>query len=159
VSSVCKIIAIVALMLHSTFGCSLHHAGACCTHSADTARNHDSDGCCGHEVAVESQKDHKGCGHDHNNDTSVFLDEPLCCCDHAPCEERDGGCHSEVECSFLPSSPCSFSLAVAPAAFESVSPGQTLRLNGLTPLAIAEHVMLPTSTSLSRCALLCTWQI
>lgn len=158
--SVCKIIAITALMLHSTFGCSLHHAGACCTHSADTVAHHDHDSCCDHDAAVEPHSDDKGCGHDCTSDTSVFLTEPLSPCNQdVPCEEHGGSCHSEVGCSFLPSSPCSFSLDLAPVAFDSLASGLALRLNALAPRALAGSVIASTSSSLSSCALLCIWKI
>ncbi len=162
--SLYKIVAIIALMLHSTLGCGLHHASACRTRSAEldgrAAANHGPSGCCGEADAEHSVEDDGCCGNDAEcpEQEPVSMSDALCGCDHSlPCEDRDGGCHSEVECSFLPTSPCSFSADAVPIAFVSVV--QTSHLNGLVTPEVGVITNSACGNSLSRCALLCTWQI
>lgn len=157
--SVCQFITVAALTLHSLFGCSLHHACAGCTHA--------------HRNLAESQHtiDH-GCSHDSPNErreasgkherseqapSLLATDLP---CQHAPSEHGDEGCHSEIECSFLPASPIDFGVGEVPVAyFEGPSAQPDLLLAGLFSPG---HRKKPAGFCWdppSLCALHCTWQI
>jgi hypothetical protein len=191
----CKLITAVALLIHSVFGCGLHHASACGMHEHEShevcSSEHES-----HEHGLHEHESHehglheheslehachvsheaccthedRGRHHDHGADDKCGHEEapelvasyanslaPACCCQHGPCEDNRGGCHSEVGCSFVPPSGPEFSPdagLVTFVVFRDVH-AQALHssvLSGVGMTSDAHHAH-------SLCALLCSWQI
>lgn len=164
----CKFVTVAALLLHSLFGCGLHHAT----------------GCDGHQHASQHRTppaDRAGsCCHDHDRDEAGFARQqceaesrPLACggrvrpsaqpssCEgDAPAGGDHDGCHSEIECSFLPSPQVVFASTATPLPAllaDANSRGSryatALRRTGQPLERFSCH------GSLARCAFLCTWRI
>lgn len=100
----CKIMTAAVLLLHSSFGCSVHHASNCGMHRSIAQY---SVQIYGHRVPRDVKHSH-GCSCDHNSLDSVPDDETVvgsavesCGCQRTPCDGNHAGCHSEVGCSFL----------------------------------------------------------
>ena len=88
-------IAMVAVMLHMTFGCSLHHGfgNTACAHQHETTCSHDSDA---HEHSHDDSC-HGHEHHDHEHHESSDSERPTNFATHqdAPCHAgcSDDGCH------------------------------------------------------------------
>lgn len=169
-NATCRIVTVAAMLLHSIFGCSLHHACACDSHVhgehphvADVAAadSCDDDHDCHHKHASH---DEDAC-HDHADDDHQVASESLVgtgcdCCETDPCEHGDSPCCSPVQCSFIIVSDVEFSIDLGPALFVVVDTGAILaKLPGARNLADRGRPTSGFDDSLSRCALHCSWQI
>ncbi len=161
VLNACKIMTAAALLLHSIFGCGLHHASACGMHehgpheSACAAEHHDS--------CPDGEQDHDEGEHGHAAGLvahHVPQIAPACHCEHVPCEGNHGSCHSEVECSFVPPSAPEFSLDSGLVVFVVFRDAHVPSLDDSgTWDNSSRRVSAGCCSSPARCALLCTWQI
>ncbi len=159
------------MLLHSLFGCSLHHAAGCDSHAhglCDHACDVD-----GHpSVQPETDCCHDHQGHDHGDETdgscggelvtgSESNVAPSCPgCESGPCDGSSPGCHSVSSCSFVPSSDVAFVCDAVFVGFVSYD----LDPNMAPVRMIAwqqerQRQFSGVEDSLSRCASLCTWQI
>jgi hypothetical protein len=154
----CRLITAVALLIHSVLGCGLHHASACGMHAHDSCLTaHEVD----HSDADHSDADHhdhhachEGDDHDLTGTPQSEVIAPLCCCHYGPCEESDNSCHSELECSYKPSSGPEFLPDIGPVVFVAATDIDTQGLHRPVP-----RVALDAFHARSLCALHCTWQI
>lgn len=163
----CRITTLVALLLHSIFGCSLHHAAMCDsqTHgqtlhsckSGDNPSVQDKSDCC-----------HNHDGHDHgngagNSDSGAVAGSeivPVCPgCEPGPCDGNLPGCHSTGACSFVPSSNVVFECDAILVGFilQDFVPSMA-RCRALARWQNYGQ-QFSYGDSLSRCAFLCTWRI
>ncbi|QDV85326.1 hypothetical protein TBK1r_43050 [Stieleria magnilauensis] len=169
--AICRITTVVAMLLHSLLGCSLHHAASCDSHAHSVyddvcdadghpSVQHDNDCCHDHE------------GHDHSRGaegscTSEFVAgsetniAPVCPgCESGPCDGRLPGCHSTGSCSFVPSSDVDF---VCDAVFVGYilydfDPSMA-RVRTVCWQQERQRQFAGVEDSLSHCASLCTWLI
>lgn len=150
-TTACKLLTVAAMLLHSIFGCSLHHAGACELHQHFAEAD---------DVSL--------CHHDHAcHDEHQLVDDEIGthasvsdCCRKTPCEKGDSPCCSAVQCSFIPASNVEFSLHVGPALFVLVDIDTTF-MESLRARRLADvgRYSSGIDDSPSRCALHCSWQI
>ncbi|QDV85743.1 hypothetical protein TBK1r_47590 [Stieleria magnilauensis] len=166
-TTACKLLTVAAMLLHSIFGCSLHHACACESHGHG-AHQHVAEvedvNACDHDHASHHHDD--GCHDDHQDaddgqDAAESLVRIGCdCCEKTPCEHGDSPCCSVVQCSFIPVSDVEFSLDVGPVLFVLVdidsSFKESLRARKLVDIGTFHSGV---DDPLSRCALHCSWQI
>ncbi len=162
----CKLLTVAAMLLHSIFGCSLHHACACGPHEhvehRQVAEMEDA-GSCEHDHDGHHHRD--ACHDEHQcADNEPLLDSWLsrACdsCEGTPIEQSDKPCCSDVQCSFILASDVEFSVDKGPtlgaiADFAVSFAG----LHGARKLAHIGRVPTGVDDSLSRCALHCSWQI
>ena len=163
----CKIVTAAALLLHSMFGCSLHHASACCMHgesNRSVASATEQDVCESHSHHHHDHDAHchdavDDCSEPHRADSGTLVAEE-CCCEHEPCEGNHGECHSEVECSFVPPSGPEFSIDYRPIGYATLGDlGQRQFLASFSTRNL-RHGRLPDIHSAPEmCALFCTWQL
>lgn len=173
VLAVCRITTIVALLLHSLFGCSLHHAASCdshahslCDHICDADEppsvQHENDCCHRHG---EEEHDHSG-GAEGSCTTELIASSetsiaPACPgCESGPCDGRSPGCHSAGSCSFVPSSDVTFVFDAVFVGFISYDLDPSMvRVRTFAWQQEHERQFSRAEDSLSRCASLCTWLI
>lgn len=159
------------MLLHSLFGCSVHHAASCDSHAHGLC-NHacDADG----HPSVQHENDccHDDGEHDHSvgkegsctgeliasSETSIAL---VCQgCESRPCDGNSPGCHSAGSCSFVPSSDVAFvcsAVFVGVMAFD-VDPSMA-RVRTFAWQQKRQRQFCGVEDSQARCASLCTWQI
>lgn len=175
----CRIVTLAAVLLHSLFGCALHHGAACRSHShADDGSeagqvggfhrfgdcgnphvhgSHRHDGSDGHRESTGSDAPDVADGVE---PATASLSAVCLACPVAPCSGRSTGCHSEASCSFLRSSGfgAEWSEPLVVVAFELPVPrvGTTFgRVNQASCLSSDFR----SRGSLISCATLCTWLI
>jgi hypothetical protein len=172
----CKFMTIAAMLAHSFFGCSLHHAGACGSHDHGdhfSVESHPGAGCCdelgscgesGHDDHVS--QDRKACSdEDAPRDGSqiglvVTIASDCGCCEHSPCDHDESPCCSPVQCSFMVSGDFELMVDVSALFYGIVDGG----FSATEPLIARRGHALTNLRSgldgpLSRCALHCSWQI
>jgi hypothetical protein len=158
---------VAAMLLHSIFGCSLHHACACETHEHGEHQHvaevedggtcdHDH-GCHHHDHACDDEQQKAG---DDQITAAAWVSNGCDCCEQTPCEHGDSPCCTELQCSFILASDVEFSLDVGPALFVlvNIDPSwmESLRARNLADVG---RLHSGFDDSLSRCALHCSWQI
>ena len=166
-TNACKILTVAVMLLHSIFGCSLHHACACESHEHGEHQHvavAEDANACDHDHASHHH-DH-GCHDDHQHaDDGQEVAESLVrtgcyCCEKTPCEHGDSPCCTAVQCSYIPASDVEFSLDLGPVLFvlaDINSPFmESLRARNLVDV---DRFRSGSDDSLSRCALHCSWQI
>ena len=162
-----KLITVAAMLLHSIFGCSLHHACACESHAhgepPQAAEVAQADSC---EHDHDSHHGETSCGHDHDeecDDTASsqgLISNGCDCCENTPGEHDDSPCCSEVQCSFILANDNDFSLDVGPVLFVLVNDDfSRIESTSLSSRADGGRLRSGCDDSLSRCALHCSWQI
>lgn len=167
VTTACKLLTVVAMLLHSIFGCSLHHACACESHEHGVhqrlAEGDDASSC--HHDHAGHHHDH-GCRDEPSNPVTEQIATAFCLsngcddCDTTPCKRGDSPCCSDVQCSFILASDVEFSLDLGPVLFVLVDMDpsfmESLRAKNLACFGRFDSGV---EDSLSRCALHCSWQI
>ncbi len=168
---VCRITTIVAMLLHSLFGCSLHHAASCDSHAHGLCDHVcDADG----HPSVQHEND---CCHEHGgHDDGVGPDgsctgeliasseasvAPVCPgCESSPCDGNSPGCHSAGSCSFVPCSDVAFVCDAVFVGFISYDLDPSMsRVRTFAWQQERQRQFYGVEDSLSRCASLCTWLI
>jgi len=181
----CKLLTVAAMLLHSIFGCSLHHACACESHphgqqqhvaaieDANACNHADhqhfaevecAGSCKHHDHANHDQNDTCHGDHRHADDAKTTAKSQLgngCqCCQETPCENGDSPCCSAVQCSFIIASDVEFTLDVGPILFvlgdDDPSCMESLRARSLVDIG---RLLAGHNGSLSMCSLHCSWQI
>lgn len=163
----CKIMTAAALLLHSIFGCSLHHACACESHAhgkrqladawiestmpdhGDLGPQHDSSCCdCHHETS-----------HDQLG-SEASLTAGCDCRQDSGRSDGDSPCCSEIQCSFTLASSSECSLDVRLVLLNVVDVDSFL---AHSPRAIrpspSGRLGVGFDCALTLCALHCSWQI
>ena len=176
-NATCRIVTIAAMLLHSIFGCSLHHACACDSHvhgehphvtDVAAADSCDDDHDCHHEHSGHDEDvchNEHACDDGHADDDHQIASESLVsngcdCCEKDPCEHGDSPCCSPVQCSFIIVSDVEFSIDIGPALFVVVDTDPLLaKLPCARSVADGGGLTSGIDDSLSRCALHCSWQI
>ncbi|MCO8121645.1 hypothetical protein NHH03_07845 [Stieleria sp. TO1_6] len=174
---------VFALLIHSILGCSLHHACGCDARGAPMTQ---SSAACDHlqtVAAVHSPSVQHPCCHHHDDDSdrglsnqnlqqnshsvqheresaAAELSVACGCCEQTPCDGNDPGCHTSVGCSFVSSNDVNF-LADTPTVAFVIDCGAADcgGRAGVVPHRDARQHCLGADSSLSHCALLCTWLI
>jgi len=166
-----RLITVVVMLLHSFFGCSLHHAYSCDSHSH----------LAGGQVCTENHRDvnhqtvdaRAGCcrGHDGNghgestpNQSSMAEVASMAAscpgCESGPCDGSIPGCHSEVGCSFVPASDVVFIRDVVVFEFVAYEHGPSIaRVRAAAWQQDLRQHTKNFENSMTRCAALCTWLI
>ncbi len=123
-----KLITVAAMLLHSIFGCSLHHACACESHEHGKhqhAADVEDPVACDHDHAWHHHDD--ACDDDPQDadddqvTTKTWVSNGCDCCEEDPCEHGGAPCCSEVLCSFIVANDVEFLLDVGPAQFVLVN--------------------------------------
>jgi len=162
---VVRLITVVVMLLHSFFGCSLHDAYSCeshsagehaCTNDARLAVDAGRGGCCSHNDGCRSDAS--------QNEFSAMETARLVAscqgCQSSPCDGSTPGCHSEVGCSFVPASAVVIDRSLL--FFEFVAYEQDSGIARVRAAAWQQGRQKDAKNiqnSLSRCAVLCTWLI
>ena len=163
----CKLITVAAMLVHSIFGCSLHHACACESRAYGEYQH-----ATGVEPVDSCQHDHDRhhgetpCGHDHEEKgkesvtPNAIMSDGCECCERAPCEHDDSPCCSEVLCSFIVANDIEFSLDAGTVLFVLIGDDSAL-VESSRAKFLANFCRLRSGfdDSPSRCALHCSWQI
>lgn len=179
--TVCRLTTVVALLLHSIFGCGLHHACGCDSHAhvggeiifavgeapsvhADLATNHDCGHCHHHHGSQSHWSDRDQDSSTDQTQANASADSALIasclCCEPGPWDSTDPGCHSELGCSFVHTNHDAFTFDAPLVAF--VVYRQDSKMNYFSSFATqGQHRWgsVIHHDSLSHCASLCTWQI
>ena len=166
--AVCRITTIVAMLLHSIFGCSLHHAAACDSHHhgchSRVSAEHLSSGAAEHDCCSADGIAHGECcgGADEGEISQGELTlSPFCPgCPSGPCDGQSPGCHSIGKCSFVPSSPVVFACDVAVVGFLTVDLDPHVACSRMLAWRSDQRQRFPGVVDpLTRCASLCVWRI
>jgi hypothetical protein len=158
VTASCKILTVAAMLLHSIFGCGLHHHCACESDGHVEIQNVAQVSSCGHDHSVQDKK--PVCG-DQQRDADQALTANGCgCCESSPCEHGDSPCCSVVQCSFIPTNDVELPLDFAVAIF--VAPSSAILFiesQRASIFADSGGVQSGFVASLSLCSMHCSWQI
>ncbi|QDT04581.1 hypothetical protein K227x_29730 [Rubripirellula lacrimiformis] len=167
-SAATRFATLVAMLLHSFFGCSLHHAYGCESHL---------DGVCQHDCDAASGTNHgdgsaSNCCHSENhgiesNDSRGTLDAshthlvPSCpACQSGPCDGSLPGCHSDLGCSFVPSNDVVFLCDTSVVEFISYELDRSVdQVRAVAWQQDCQQRPPSMDGPLYRCAFLCTWLI
>ena len=133
-NTTCRLVTVAAMLLHSMFGCSLHHACACGSHvhgehsQVAAAEPCDDDHDCHHE---HDSHDENACHNDHADEdqfpSESFVTSRCDCCEKVPCEDGDSPCCSPVQCSFILACDVEFSIDVGLTLFIVDDTGPSLK--------------------------------
>lgn len=162
---VCRITTIVAMLLHSMFGCSLHHGHSCNSHAAslcDVADHpsvqHENDCCHSHSTPDYSGRGQGSCISEVIASSEAIFATECPGRDSEPCDGGLPGCHSTGTCSFVPSSDVIFvcdAVLIGFISYDLDSSMARARTFGWQQQCQFSGI----KDSLSRCASLCTWLI
>jgi hypothetical protein len=165
VFAVCRIATVVAMLLHSLFGCAVHHAMACGSHSHDACEHgefgvdhpdlHAHYGACHHHVNENCDEDGR-----HSDVVDAKLTAYCAACQAGPCDGSSPRCHSTLACSFVASSDFVVQADAVCTGFVCYELDSSL----FCACVSQWRHCVPRSTSLasgslSHCATFCTWLI
>lgn len=170
-TTLCRLLTVAAILLHSIFGCGLHGVCACDSHqhgeshcvadTADSSRcDHDDHACHRHDTDGHDTDGHEDQRMDPQGDASSWVADGCDHCDQHPFDRDESPCCSAVQCSFIVANDVEFAFDVGPALFvlDDIDRvlSQSLRWAGQVEDG---SVRSRYDDSLSRCALHCSWQI
>ena len=161
-SAICRFTAVVTLLAHLIFGCSLHHAAACHAHVTDRGEHRcyawstatvDAE----HDCHREHSAEHQGQA---QNTEQVQSSATCSSCGPQPRDGDHPECCSGVECTFAPSRDFALVIDIPFVAFVTFAHDPMLvHLTLLSSQAVREGALIGAVDSLSLCASLCTWLI
>lgn len=169
--AVCRITTVVAMLLHSLFGCSLHHAVSCDSHAHGLCNNAGSAGdhvtfdakndCCdshfGHDHGCEADD---SCAGEVGSGSELNVAHSCLGCQSGPCDGNSPGCHSDASCSFVPASGVVFHCdATSVGSISYDIDLSAVRVRAFAWQYDRQRPFSGAESSLSRCASLCTWRI
>ncbi|QDV44637.1 hypothetical protein Enr13x_45050 [Stieleria neptunia] len=168
-NATCRLFTVAAMLLHSIFGCTLHHACADAkqAHAKQVHGEHQpveqTGACGGHDCHGHASSDHDAIDR-HLKPFGTWLVSFNDCrqtpCRNTPCRHSDTPCCSVVQCSFIVSSGFAFSADIGQVQFAAAETDGALARSSRSRLydhSARNSVAL--DGSLSRCALHCSWQI
>ncbi|MDV6030764.1 MAG: hypothetical protein F9B45_11840 [Phycisphaera sp. RhM] len=157
-----RLFTVAAMLLHSIFGCTLHHA------CADAKHVHGAD----QQIEQTESCDGHDC-HGHAGTDRAVIDRlqisMVASCDdvfhsahgrQTPCPLDGTPCCSVVQCSFIGPSGSTFSVDVAQVIFAAADTDASTARSSRSRLFVdGVRSRVFSDDSLSRCALHCSWQI
>ena len=169
-NATCRLVTVAAMLLHSIFGCSLHHVCADATHvHGQHQRVVQAESCDDHDCHGHAKIDRDEIDHDKIDRQPILIETwmasfddgcPQTPCPQSSCPHGETPCCSVVQCSFIVSSGFTFSVDLDQVLFAAADTDASRSGSSRSRLSCGNtRSSVAVDDSLSRCALHCSWQI